>query len=504
MNKSSERKFAVVLSYTNIILKNLIVFLYTPFLLKYLGQSEYGIYQMTNSVIMGLSVLSMGFSGSYVRFYMKFKNAKDKKSINNLNGMYLILFVGIALLSLIIGSILVINTKRFFGASFTEEQVQQTQLLMGILVLNIAITFPSTVFDCNILANEKLKFQQGRQVAQTIAVPIISIPLIIFGAGAEAIVITQTITTIILLIMNINFAVTKLNMRFSFKKIPLDLLKEVSIFSFFIFLSQVIDLVNNNVPSFIVGMFLGAKDVAVYSVASQIKNLFFMLSVGLSGVYVPHINELVSSGTTKNKLLHLMIKVGRLQLILLTFILGGVIAIGKFFIVTWAGEENIQAYYLLILMVLPVLVPLSQNVGIEIQRAMNRHYFRSIVYSIFALINVGITVFSVINFGILGSISGYIIATVCANGIAMNWYYQKKMGLDMGFFWKSIVNVFIPFIIATTIVFTISNIIGNINIVTFVLLGLIYSVIYIVLYLCISATDFELSNIKKMINYVKR
>ena len=131
-----------------------------------------------------------------------------------------------------------------------------------------------------------------------------------------------------------------------------------------------------------------------------------------------------------------MIKVGRLQLILLTFILGGFIAIGKFFIVTWAGEENIQAYYLLILMVLPVLVPLSQNVGIEIQRAMNRHYFRSIVYSIFALINVGITVFSVINFGILGSISGYIIATVCANGIAMNWYYQKKMGLDMGFFGK--------------------------------------------------------------------
>jgi O-antigen/teichoic acid export membrane protein len=170
---------------------------------------------------------------------------------------------------------------------------------MGILVLNIALTFPSTVFDCNILANEKLKFQQGRQVAQTIIVPIISIPLIVLGAGSEAIVITQTITTFLLLVMNINFAVTKLSMRFSFTAIPVGLLKEVSIFSFFIFLSQVIDLVNNNVPSFIVGMFLGAKDVAIYSVASQIKNLFFMLSVGLSGVYVPHINELVSSGTTK-------------------------------------------------------------------------------------------------------------------------------------------------------------------------------------------------------------
>jgi O-antigen/teichoic acid export membrane protein len=159
-----------------------------------------------------------------------------------------------------------------------------------------------------------------------------------------------------------------------------------------------------------------------------------MLSVGLSGVYVPHINELVSSGTTKKTLLNLMIKLGRMQLILLTFILGGFIAIGKYFIIIWAGQDNIQAYYLLILMVLPVLVPLSQNVGIEIQRAMNRHYFRSIVYSIFAFINVVVTILSVVKFGILGSIFGYIIATVCANGIAMNWYYQKKMGLKMNFF----------------------------------------------------------------------
>ncbi|MBU5360856.1 oligosaccharide flippase family protein [Enterococcus raffinosus] len=504
MDKSSERKFAVVLSYANIIIKNLIVFLYTPFLLKYLGQSEYGIYQMTNSVIMGLSVLSMGFSGSYVRFYMKFKNAKERKSINSLNGMYLLLFLGMALLSLLIGSILVVNTKKFFGASFTGEQVHQTKVLMGILVLNIALTFPSTVFDCNILANEKLKFQQARQVAQTILVPIISIPLIIFGAGSEAIVITQTGTTFLLLIMNANFAITKLNMRFSFKSIPIDLLKEVSVFSFFIFLSQVIDLVNNNVPSFIVGMFLGAKDVAVYSVASQIKNLFFMLSVGLSGVYVPHINELVSSGTTKKTLLNLMIKVGRMQLILLTFILGGFIAIGKYFIVTWAGKDNIQAYYLLILMIFPVLVPLSQNVGIEIQRAMNKHYFRSIIYSIFALINIGVTVLSVIKLGLVGSIFGYTIATVCANGVAMNWYYQKKMGLDMKIFWKNIISVFVPFVISTSIVFTLSNFMKNINIWIFILLGLIYSILYIAIYLRISATDSELSNVKNLINHIKR
>ena len=504
MNKTSERQAAVFLSYANIIIKNLIVFLYTPFLLKLLGQSEYGIYQMTNSVIMSLSVLSMGFSGSYVRFYMKFKTAKDKKSISSLNGMYLLLFLGIALLSLLLGTVLVINTRKFFGASFTMEQIHQTKVLMGILVVNIALTFPSTVFDCNILANERLKFQQGRQLAQTIIVPVISVPLVLLGWGSVAIVLTQTITTFLLLMMNARFAITKLDMRFCFHDIPIKLLKEVSIFSLFIFLSQLIDLVNNNVPSFIVGMFLGAQDVAVYSVASQIKNLFFMLSVGLSGVYVPYINELVSSGTTEKTLLNLMIKVGRMQLILLTFILGGFIAIGKYFIIIWAGKDNIQAYYLLILMVFPVLVPLCQNVGIEIQRAMNKHYFRSIIYSVFAIVNICVTAFSVINFGILGAVFGYVIATVCANGIAMNWYYQKKMSLDMKVFWKNIINVFIPFVTATTVVFTVANCINNMNFIIFILLGLTYSIIYIVLFLMISATEFELNNIKKIINNIRK
>ncbi|MDT2758652.1 lipopolysaccharide biosynthesis protein [Enterococcus xiangfangensis] len=504
MNKSSERKFAVVLSYTNIILKNLVVFLYTPFLLNYLGQAEYGIYQMTNSVIMGLSILSMGFSGSYVRFFMRYKTRKDEEGIRSLNGMYLLLFIGIAILSLFIGMVFVMNTKRIFGSAFTEEEVRITKTLMGILVFNIALTFPSSVFDCNILAQEHLKFQQSRQIAQTVLTPLVSIPLVLFGMGAVAVVGAQTITTLILMIINIKYAITQLGMRFNFRNIPLGLLKEVSIFSFFIFLSQVIDLANNNIPSFIVGAFLGAKDVAIYSVASQVKNLFFMLSVGLSGVFVPHINEMVSRKVSKEKLLSLMIKVGRIQFILLTFILGGFISVGEFFIQIWAGEANMEAYYLVIIMILPVLIPLSQNVGIEIQRAMNRHYFRSIIYFIFAAINVAVTILAVMKYGVMGSTFGYVISMICANGIAMNWYYQKKMGLDVMKFWKSLINILIPFVLSTGSILLIENFITRINFPIFCILGVLYSVIYFLLYYFTAASNLELEHFSRIIKRTKR
>lgn len=78
---NSQRKSGAFLAYFNIILKNLVIFLYTPFLLRYLGQSEYGLYQMTNSVITSLSLLSMGFSGAYIRFYTRSRIAKDEEGI---------------------------------------------------------------------------------------------------------------------------------------------------------------------------------------------------------------------------------------------------------------------------------------------------------------------------------------------------------------------------------------------------------------------------------------
>ncbi len=42
-------------------------------------------------------------------------------------------------------------------------------------------------------------------------------------------------------------------------------------------------------------------------------------------------------------------------------------------------------------MVVPSIIPLSQNIGIEIQRAMNKHIFSSITYSLFAILNIIIT-----------------------------------------------------------------------------------------------------------------
>lgn len=497
----SQRKSGAILSYLNIIAKNLVAFLYVPFLLKYVGQSDYGLFQMTNSVMLSLSLLSMGFASAYVKFYISYKVKGDYEQLKKLNALYLILFGFISVIALIIGSIIVINTKAIFGRSLDLSEIRVMKYLMSIMVLDVSITFISTVFDSNITVNEKFIFQQSRQLMQTFLVPIICVPMVFMGMGVISIEVTQILITTIFLFLNVNYCLKKLNMTFDFSDLDFSLLKKLGTFSFFLFLNQIVDLINNNAPNFILGIFQGAKMVATFSIAVQFKNMFFALSTALSSVFVPKVNRLVNLNQSTTELTNLMIKVGRIQMAILLFVLGGFIVVGKFFVRLWAGSENTEAYYLIILMVFPSILPLCQNIGIEIQRAMNKHIFRSIVYIIFAVVNIVITIFGSIYFGLIGASLGYVITILCANGIAMNWYYSKKMGLEIGRYWSETTKILVPFAVATIPLMFVQNSIVVNSFTRFVIFGLVYSAIYVAFYL-----KFTINNTEKqlLLGFFKR
>ena len=51
MSDSNQRKIGAVLSYVSIVINTIIQLLYTPLLIKGLGQAEYGLYSLTSSII---------------------------------------------------------------------------------------------------------------------------------------------------------------------------------------------------------------------------------------------------------------------------------------------------------------------------------------------------------------------------------------------------------------------------------------------------------------------
>ena len=89
----SQKKAGIIISYVGQFIHIITGVIYTPVMLRLLGQSEYGLYQLVYSVVSYLSLLSLGFGASYMRFYSREKAKKNDDGIAKINGMFMLIFL---------------------------------------------------------------------------------------------------------------------------------------------------------------------------------------------------------------------------------------------------------------------------------------------------------------------------------------------------------------------------------------------------------------------------
>ena len=478
MNK--QLKFGIVLQYLQMILSALISLIYTPIMLRILGTSEYGLYNLSSSIISYLSLLSLGFGSSYLKFYSLAKH-KNENDVSNLNALYLITFFIIALISVVIGFSLSFNVEIFMNSTYSMVDVEIAKKLLIILTINLAMTFISSVFVNYITSQERFIFLKIISLGKTVISPALSIIALFMGYGSIGLVLATTIISTFVDIVLILFSIFKLKMKFKFIKVDFKLLKPIFVFSIFIAINSIVDQINWQTDKIILGKMIGSVAVAIYGIGSTINSLYINIGVAISSVFAPRVNEIVAKNNQHmdDDLTNLMVSVGQIQFVVLGLVLTGFIIFGKFFISIWAGPDFWESYYIAILLIVPVTIALIQNIGIEIQRAKNKHKFRSIVYLIIAFSNIGISILLCRFLGIIGITIGTTISLLVGNGLIMNIYYHKVLHLDMVRFWKGIFTVALrlipPLLLGIVLgVFTVTNL------KTFIISIIIYSSIYCV------------------------
>jgi len=129
-------------------------------------------------------------------------------------------------------------------------------------------------------------------------------------------------------------------------------------------------------------------------------------------------------------------------------------------------------------LIIPVTVPLIQNLGIEIQRAKNMHRARSVVYFFIAIGNIFVSIPLIKVLGPSGAALGTSISLFVGNIFFMNWYYHVRIGINMFYFWIKIAK-FIPALILPCLVGI--GIMNFANITNLFKLG-VYAIVYAVVY----------------------
>ena len=142
----------IVLSFFSQVITIVVGLVYTPIMIRALGQNEYGLYQLVSSVVNYLNLMNLGFNGAYIRYYVLAKNKKDEKEVANVNGLFMKVFLVIMVLCLGAGVVLFFNIG-VFGSQLTVADYVIARKLLVIMVLNMAISFPNSLYVAFMSAN---------------------------------------------------------------------------------------------------------------------------------------------------------------------------------------------------------------------------------------------------------------------------------------------------------------------------------------------------------------
>lgn len=487
----NQLKAGAVLNYFTILLSILVGLLYTPYMLRMMGQSEYGLYSLVASVIGYLTILDLGMGNAIVRYTAKYRAEGKNQEQYEMFGMFFILYLVIGLIAMILGIALYQNVETMFEQTMTNEEIEKAKVMVVILILNLAFTFPMSIFGSIMTAYEQFVFPKVVSIIRLILNTVIMIILLKMGYRAIAMCVLTTVFNFISLAINYLYCKYRIRIKLVFKRFNWVFLKEVAIYSFWILLNVIMDKVYWNTGQFVLGTISGTVAVAVFSIAIHLEAMYMHFSTAISSVFLPKVTSMVARSVDKKEISDLFIRTGRLQFTVMGFILAGFIVFGRQFIILWAGPDYEDSYLLTILFFVALIVPLIQNLGITILQARNQMKFRSLLYIFIALFSLVFQIILSKLWGGLGCAIAVAGALILGQGILMNIYYSKRQNLDIPLFWKQILRMaLIPAIVVILSSFVLHYI--TIGSWTDLLLGVaIFSMIYLPLFYLWSMNDSE-------------
>ena len=506
----SQLKIGIILNYLNLFIGTLIPIFYTPIMLNILGQEEYGLYKLSSSVTSYLSLISFGIGSAVTRYLIKARTQEGKEAEERMLGLFTSIFQVVAILSFVVGTVITMCLGAFYGQSLTDPELAKMKILVFLMVCNTALTFSVSPYVSVVNTHEKFIFLQCMNIVSTCVAPIVNLIMLFAGFASVGMAVSTLILSLVSNIIYLIYVRKSIGIKARFKNMPTNLLKEIFVFSFWIFVGNIVSQLYNATDTVLIGAIpaLATVGVAKYNVGGVFNNIVFQAAVGISTLLTPKTNKMVFSGASNTELTDLAIKVGRIQGYIISLIITGFVVFGQPFIHFYAGKDYSESYWVALLMMIPNMIPLVQSVCLSIIISKNKHKFRSLVYLLIAIINVIGSWILMHYMGIIGAALVTGLALILGQGFIMNWYYSKKIGLEIKRFWKELLKVYIIPICMAGVFLLVSRFIDFYNIPRMLIGIVIYTLIYLILQWVIVCNKYEkeliLNPIKKIISKFKR
>ncbi len=437
----SERKKGAILSYIQVVLSVAVSVIYVPVLLRYLGQSEYGLYQIVGSFFSYISVFESCMSTGVLRNYCNALGSQDKEAADVTLSMAKVIYRVMAALMVVAGVIVLFAFRSFYASSFTASELKESSAILLLLFANMMVTLLGSVYLTILTGHEKFTFLKVLAIIIQVAQPffvILCVRKIPYAITVSTVIVVFNVLTVL---MRYLYVTRKLKIRIVKKKRNRKVIGEIVGLSATILLGCIADQIFWKTDQVILGRLFSTTVVAVYSVGAQIYMMYMQFGTQIASVFYPKVSILYQEENGLQKVSDLFIRVGRATFFVILLVLSGFIIFGREFLLVWVGEGYEAAYWVAIIVMLPFSVDLAQNLGLCILQVKGQYGFRAKIYLLSALLNIITTVLFARRIGITGAALSTGISMFLTSGLIMNWFFQKRVGLNMIKFWKTTIGI---------------------------------------------------------------
>lgn len=439
MNEKKTIFIGSIIAYLTVFIEILLSIFFTPFLLKQLGDIDYGIRAFCNSLVSYLNLLTLGISGAYFRFRKLTENQCPEK-VKRLNGLFVFCFLIIASVALILGLIfiLLLNNGVIQFEKFPVERYRAINIVLLIMIVQTTIHFPFAITTIIITYRRRFIFRNISTLVNVLLFPLLTIILIISGIQGDLLIMVVIVSFITSILVDVFktlyiFLNLKEKIALNLKREDFKLLKPILSFCVVMFVSTAVSIIHNATDQVILGVSISAVTVTLYSLAVSFSSYLTTATTTISGLLGPKItnDSIDNKMETVQKTCDF---VWNIITIILCLIIGGFATCGKEFVSGWVGDAKIEVYYYALALFTINILATGVNLSYTIHTALNKHKFAAIVYISSLCFNI---LFSFILCRYIG-VWGVIVPTIVAKifeAIALTYYTKRIIKIRMNEYW---------------------------------------------------------------------
>jgi O-antigen/teichoic acid export membrane protein len=361
----------MVWSWAGMLAELVTAFLIAPYLVKSLGEHDYGIWILLGSVVGYMGLLDFGIRGAVAR-YVAFYRAKDDPG-----AVRAVVWSGLRLTAAGAAVVILaaIGIDRLFVPVFhiPSDSAHGLRLAVWLMMLNIAVMLPLNLLEAILWGAQRFDRIYQLNIPATVCRLLASYWVVQEGWGLVGLAASSLGLTLLLGVARFVMVLRVEPCAFSRGEVNMaGMSRTLLSYSLPAFATNLTGLTRLQFVPAGIGLALGPTAVTHYSLSRRLLDYNDSIVFSMAGVFAPTFASLQASGSTEHQVA-LFKQGGRFSMALALLLTGLLLVLGRPFLMLWLGPQWGVHARLLWILALGEALPLSQLITSNMLLGLARH-----------------------------------------------------------------------------------------------------------------------------------